>query len=88
MVPQAFVPHLQVNSEKWFSQLGFFNKSNQVRSKCFTYVTLLTAFPLVWRYAVSSLAASVRLSSSSESSTLSNALALATGDFGEVGRIT
>lgn len=45
----------------------------------------LTAFPLVCRYVVSSLALSVMLSSSSDPSTLSKALALATGDLGEVG---
>lgn len=55
-------------------------------SKCFIYVTLLTASPLVWRYVVSSFEASAILSSSSEPSTLSNALTLATGDLGEVGR--
>lgn len=44
-----------------------------------------TAFPLVCRYVVSSLVVSVILSSSSDPSILSNALALATGDFGEVG---
>lgn len=45
----------------------------------------LTAFPFVCRYVVSSLALSVMLSSSSDPSTLSKALALATGDLGEVG---
>lgn len=45
----------------------------------------LTALPLVCRYEVPSLVFSVTLSSLSESSTLSKALALATGDLGEVG---
>jgi hypothetical protein len=43
-----------------------------------------TAFPFVCRYVASSLALSVMLSSSSDPSTLSKALALATGDLGEV----
>jgi hypothetical protein len=47
----------------------------------------LTAFPLTCRYVVSSLELSVMLSSSSDPSTLSKALALAPGDFGEVGLI-
>ena len=46
----------------------------------------LTTFPFVCRYVVSSLV-SVKLSSSSDPSTLSKALALATGDLGEVGLI-
>jgi len=45
----------------------------------------LTTFPFVCRYAVSNLSLSVMLSSSSDSSTLSKALPLATGDLGEVG---
>lgn len=47
----------------------------------------LTAFPLICRYLGSSLELSVILSSSSDPSTLSKALALAPGDFGEVGLI-
>lgn len=49
--------------------------------------TLLTAFPFECIYVVSRAALSFMLSSSSEPSTLSNALTLATGDLGEVGRI-
>jgi len=45
----------------------------------------LTAFPFVSKYAVSNLSLSIMLSSSSDPSTLSKALALATGDLGEVG---
>uniref|UniRef100_A0A2P2LH32 AMP deaminase n=1 Tax=Rhizophora mucronata TaxID=61149 RepID=A0A2P2LH32_RHIMU len=45
------------------------------------------AFPFVCRNVVSSLELSVVLSSSSDPSMLSKALALATGDFGEVGLI-
>jgi len=43
--------------------------------------------PLECKYAVSNLEASVKLSSSSDPSTLSKALALATGDFGDAGLI-
>lgn len=43
--------------------------------------------PLACRYVVSSLELSGKLSSSSDPSTLSKALALATGDLGEVGLI-
>jgi len=45
----------------------------------------LTTVPFACRYVVSSLTLSVMLSSSSDPSTLSKALALATGDLGEVG---
>ena len=45
----------------------------------------LTTFPFVCIYEVSSLTLSLILSSSSDPSTLSKALALATGDLGEVG---
>lgn len=47
----------------------------------------LTASPFVCRYEWSNLVLSVKLSSSSEPSKLSKALALATGDLGEVGLI-
>lgn len=76
------VKHNTVSTAKHQKPLGV-NKNKSMQGCC-----VLTAFPLASRYPEPSLVSSVILSSSSsDPSTLSNALVLAMGDFGEVGLI-